>query len=513
MHAAARALAAEAKYLSAGTVEFIYDADREEASFLEFNTRLQVEHPVTEAVLGIDLVEWMIRAAAGDTGFLDGVPDSGPAVTGAAVEARVYAEDPARGHLPSAGLLTCVDLPEGARVDTWIERGLEVPAVYDPMLAKVITTGATREAAWAALADALGDTRIEGVHTNLGQLRAAAADPRVLAVEHDTGTVATIEDASPRIDVIAAGVLTTVQDFPGRIGHWQVGVPPSGPMDDLSFRLGNRALGNDEGVPGLECTIAGPTLRFGVPVTVCVTGAPAPVTLDGAPVEQWVPIEVPAGGELAVGPIADAGARTYVLFQGGLDVPTFLGSASTFPPGRIGGYTGDQLRAGDRLLPVPAAGTSSPVPAADRPSFGHEWTLAVTPGPSPPRTTSPSPTWSGSTTPSGPCRSTPDAPGCASTAPAPSGPAPTAARPGSTPRTSTTTRTRSAPSTSPATRPRCSAPTGPASAGSRARSPSPPPTGGSSGSCAPATPSGSCPWPRPRRTACARSPPRPPSRS
>ncbi|MEU6249054.1 urea carboxylase [Glycomyces sp. NPDC047010] len=383
MHAAARALAAEAKYLSAGTVEFIYDADREEASFLEFNTRLQVEHPVTEAVLGIDLVEWMIRAAAGDTGFLDGLPDSGPAVTGAAVEARVYAEDPARGHLPSAGLLTCVDLPESARVDTWIERGLEVPAVYDPMLAKIITTGATREAAWAALADALGDTRIEGVHTNLGQLRAAAVDPRVLAVEHDTGTVATIQDASPRIDVISAGVLTTVQDFPGRIGYWQVGVPPSGPMDDLSFRLGNRALGNDEGVPGLECTIAGPTLRFGVPVTVCVTGAPAAVTLDGAPVEQWVPIDVPAGGELAVGQITDAGARTYVLFQGGLDVPMFLGSASTFPPGRIGGYTGDQLRAGDRLLPIAAAGPASPVPAADRPSFGHEWTLAVTPGPQP----------------------------------------------------------------------------------------------------------------------------------
>ncbi|SDK86071.1 urea carboxylase [Glycomyces sambucus] len=393
MHTAARALAADAAYRSAGTVEFIYDPGREEASFLEFNTRLQVEHPVTEAVLGIDLVEWMIRAAAGDTAFLDGVPETGPAVTGAAVEARVYAEDPARGHLPSAGLLTCVDLPEQARVDTWIERGTEVPAVYDPMLAKIVTTGATRADAWAALADALAATRIEGVHTNLGQLRAAAVDPRVLAVEHDTATVATIADASPRIDVVSAGVLTTVQDFPGRIGHWQVGVPPSGPMDDLSFRLGNRALGNDEGAPGLECTIAGPVLRFGVPVTVCVTGAPAPVMLDGEPVEQWVPVAVPAGGELAVGQIADAGARTYVLFQGGLDVPTFLGSASTFPPGRIGGYTGDRLRVGDRLVPVcatensatgtSAIGTSSPVPVADRPAFGHEWTLTVTPGPQP----------------------------------------------------------------------------------------------------------------------------------
>ncbi|MFC3494797.1 urea carboxylase [Glycomyces rhizosphaerae] len=384
MHAAARALASAAKYRSAGTVEFIYDAEREAASFLEFNTRLQVEHPVTEQILGIDLVEWMIRAAAGDTDFMQGLPDSGPPVTGAAVEARVYAEDPARDHLPSAGLLTCVDFPEAARVDTWIERGLDVPATYDPMLAKIITAGDTREQAWAALADALGETRIEGVHTNLGQLAAAAVDERVLAVRHDTGTVASIKDASPRIDVISAGVLTTVQDFPGRIGYWQVGVPPSGPMDDYSFRLGNRALGNSEGVPGLECTIAGPTLRFGVSATVCVTGAPAPVTLDGEPVPQWEPIEVRAGGVLAVGAIADAGARTYVLFQGGLDVPTFLGSASTFPPGRIGGYTGDQLRVGDRLVPASAAGRqAAAVPVAERPAFGHEWTLAVTPGPQP----------------------------------------------------------------------------------------------------------------------------------
>nr|WP_255671780.1 urea carboxylase [Glycomyces amatae] len=383
MHAAARDLAASAKYRSAGTVEFIYDPEREEASFLEFNTRLQVEHPVTEAVLGIDLVEWMIRAAAGDTAFLDAVPETGPPVTGAAVEARVYAEDPARGHLPSAGLLTCVDFPSEARVDTWIERGAEVPAVYDPMLAKIVTTGPDRAAAWAALASALGETRIEGVHTNLGQLRAASADERVAAVRHDTGTVATIEDASPRIDVIAPGVLTTVQDYPGRTGHWQVGVPPSGPMDDYSFRLGNRALGNPEGAPGLECTIAGPTLRFGVPVTVCVTGAPAPVTLDGSPVEQWVPLTVPAGGELAIGPVADAGARTYLLFQGGLDVPLFLGSAATFPPGRIGGYTGDRLRVGDRLVPVRAEGPTAPVPPAERPAFGHDWNLAVTPGPQP----------------------------------------------------------------------------------------------------------------------------------
>jgi urea carboxylase len=383
MHAAARSLAASADYRSAGTVEFIYDADRDEASFLEFNTRLQVEHPVTEAILGIDLVAWMLRLAAGETDVLDGVPDTGPSATGCAVEARVYAEDPARDHLPSAGLLTCVDLPGDVRVDTWIERGIDVPAAYDPMLAKVIATGEDRATAWANLAAALASPRIEGVHTNLGQLRAAAGSEVVARVEHTTGTIAGIRDESPRVDVLEPGVLTTVQDWPGRLGHWQVGVPPSGPMDDYSFRLGNRALGNDEGVPGLECTVAGPALRFTHATTVCVTGAPAPVTVDGRAVEQWTPVTVPAGGTLSVGQVADAGARTYILFAGGLDVPVFLGSASTFPPGRIGGYTGDQLRPGDRLITGEPTGTPNPVPAEDRPAFTHDWILTVTPGPQP----------------------------------------------------------------------------------------------------------------------------------
>ena len=83
--------------------------------------------------------------------------------------------------------------------------------------------------------------------------------------------------------------MTTVQDWPGRLGFWDVGISPSGPMDDLSFRLGNRALGNAEGAPGLECTLTGPRLRFSHETVVCVTGASAPVTVDGSPVPQWEP--------------------------------------------------------------------------------------------------------------------------------------------------------------------------------------------------------------------------------
>ncbi len=232
-------------YRSAGTVEFVYDAIREEAYFLEVNTRLQVEHPVTEEIYGVDLVAWMLRLARGET---DLVRDPGTP-RGHAVEARVYAEDPSREHRPSAGLLTQVEFPEGVRVDGWVETGTEVTTSYDPMLAKVIAYGSDRAEALRRLDEALARTRVDGIETNLGLVRAALAQPDFRAAAHSTATLATITDPTPRIEIVSGGTLTTVQDWPGRTGYWQVGVPPCGPMDDLSFRLGNRALGNEEGTP------------------------------------------------------------------------------------------------------------------------------------------------------------------------------------------------------------------------------------------------------------------------
>ncbi|MGI5400114.1 5-oxoprolinase/urea amidolyase family protein [Streptomyces sp. CA-135486] len=373
----AQALCASVGYRSAGTVEFVYDAAREEAYFLEVNTRLQVEHPVTEEIYGVDLVEWMLRLAQGETAV---VRDPG-APRGHAVEARVYAEDPSRDHRPSAGLLTRVAFPPDVRVDSWIETGTEVTTAYDPMLAKLVAYGTDRAVALARLDSALAATRVDGIETNLGLVRAALADPSVAAAGHSTATLATIADPTPRIEVMASGTLTTVQDWPGRTGYWQVGVPPSGPMDDLSFRLGNRALGNDEGAPGLECTLQGPALRFTHATTVCVTGAPAPVTVDGEPAPQWEPFTVAAGSSLAVGGPADRGLRTYILFAGGLDVPGFLGSAATFTLGRFGGHGGRELRTGDVLHGCSATAPGAPVPHPDRPSFGEVWHIAVAEGP------------------------------------------------------------------------------------------------------------------------------------
>ncbi|MET9481481.1 urea carboxylase [Streptomyces sp. NPDC006638] len=379
--AQARDLCASVGYRSAGTVEFVYDAARAEAYFLEVNTRLQVEHPVTEAVHGIDLVAWMLRLAQGETSVVR-EPD---APHGHAVEARLYAEDPSRDHRPGAGLLTRVSFPPDVRVDSWIETGTEVTTAYDPLLAKIVAHGADRAEALAALDRALAATRIDGIETNLGLVRAALADPSVCAATHSTVTLATISDPTPRIEVTSGGTLTTVQDWPGRTGHWQVGVPPSGPMDSLSFRLGNRALGNEEGAPGLECTLQGPALRFTHTTTVCVTGAPAPVTVDGEPAPMWEPFTVPAGGSLAVGAPAERGLRTYVLVAGGgLDVPAFLGSAATFTLGGLGGHGGRALRTGDVLHPVrttESTGPGAPVPRTERPDIPTAWRIGVVEGP------------------------------------------------------------------------------------------------------------------------------------
>ncbi|MHA5047515.1 5-oxoprolinase/urea amidolyase family protein [Streptomyces sp. SD15] len=375
---AARDLCASVVYRSAGTVEFVYDAAREEAYFLEVNTRLQVEHPVTEEIYGVDLVAWMLRLARGES---EVVRDPG-APRGHAVEARVYAEDPSREHRPSAGLLTRVEFPGGVRVDGWVETGTEVTTSYDPMLAKVIAYGSDRAHALERLDEALARTRVDGIETNLGLVRAALADGSFRRATHSTATLTGVTDPTARVEVVSGGTLTTVQDWPGRTGYWQVGVPPCGPMDDLSFRLGNRALGNHEGAPGLECTLQGPALRFSHATTVCVTGAPAPVTVDGAAVAQWEPVTVPAGALLQVGAPAEHGLRTYVLFAGGgLDVPAFLGSASTFTLGRFGGHGGRALRTGDVLHGGSVTDSGGPVAPGDRPVFGAAWQVGALEGP------------------------------------------------------------------------------------------------------------------------------------
>ena len=179
-------------YVGAGTVEFIASAEPRLKSggfwFMEMNTRLQVEHPVTEAITGFDLVEWQFRIAAGET--LAVAQDEVP-LSGHAVEARLYAEDPDRGFLPSPGRIVALDLPhgEGIRVDAGVAAGLTVPPEYDPMIAKVIAHGATREEALDRLAAALDDTVVIGPRVNTPFLRALVTHPRFRAAKFDTGFI------------------------------------------------------------------------------------------------------------------------------------------------------------------------------------------------------------------------------------------------------------------------------------------------------------------------------------
>lgn len=184
------------------------------------------------------------------------------------------------------------------------------------------------------------------------------------------------------IDVLAPGTSTTVQDWPGRLGYWEPGVPPSGPMDDRSFRIGNLLVGNPEGAAGLEATLSGPALRFTHETVVAVTGAPLAVTVDGAVVPQWAPVTVPAGGELRLGAVRGVGLRAYVLVRGGLDGDVTLGSRAAFAPGGLGAAGGRPLVAGARLdvLP-PAPGHAPPARAVRPPAFANTWTLRVVPGP------------------------------------------------------------------------------------------------------------------------------------
>lgn len=159
-------------YRSAGTVEYIYDAEQDRFYFLEVNTRLQVEHPVTECVTGLDLVECMLQVAAGDA--IDWTRLQ-KAPNGASIEVRIYAEDPLKNFQPSPGVLTNVTFPDDVRIDSWIDTGTEVSAFYDPMIAKVIVHADTREAALKKMQQALGATQLHGIATNLDYLRQVVA--------------------------------------------------------------------------------------------------------------------------------------------------------------------------------------------------------------------------------------------------------------------------------------------------------------------------------------------------
>jgi len=295
-------------YVNAGTVEFIVPGDRpDDAFFMEMNTRLQVEHPVTEMVWGVDLVEQQLRIAAGEPLSF---PSGSPRPRGHAIEARIYAEDPAHGFLPTGGTVHLLREPDGmpdVRVDSSLLAGRPVTTDYDPMLSKVVAWGADRETARRRLDDALARTRVLGVTTNVSFLRTVLADRRVVAGDLDTGLLERIAVEQPPATVppepaIAAALL--------RLDAREPAADPW--ADRRGWRLGPPA-------PVSWYAVA----ADGMPVEVILRASPAgpdaweaaldggePVPVRAAPDGDGLLFEI--GGRSTVFTVAAVGATVWV---------------------------------------------------------------------------------------------------------------------------------------------------------------------------------------------------------
>ncbi|MEU7852345.1 biotin carboxylase N-terminal domain-containing protein [Nonomuraea sp. NPDC049141] len=276
-------------YVSAGTVEFIVDGTTGAYHFMEMNTRLQVEHPVTELVTDLDLVELQLRVAAGEP---LPITQDGVRLRGHAVEARVYAEDPSRGFLPTGGRVLRLAEPDRARIDSGLVEDGVVGSEFDPMLAKIIAWAPTREAAFGRLDKALAETAVLGVITNVPFLRALAAHPAVRAGELDTGLVervlpTLIPDAGPPDEVLAAAALAfhaaPVASDPWEVADgWRVGERAW-----TSWRLESRDGVHTIQVRGLPEKSAEIRINepggggVAVPARILVNDAELTVTLDG----------------------------------------------------------------------------------------------------------------------------------------------------------------------------------------------------------------------------------------
>jgi urea carboxylase len=381
------------KYGSAGTVEFLVDDNTGEYFFLEMNTRLQVEHGITELCYDIDLVELMLKQAdaelAGKGGIesdaLNSMQPSGP--EGAAIEVRIYAENPLRDYAPSPGLLQRVDWPSNSksRIDTWVFTGSRISSYYDPLIAKVMYFETTREGVLDGLLMTLKDCRICGPPTNLEFLSEIIDSEDFRSGRTLTSFLDNFKFHPPAIDVVSAGAYTLIQDLPARpsVGR---GIPHSGPMDRVSFQIANILVGNPRGKEGLEITLSGPELRFLSPAVISLTGATMESTLDGNALSFWTRHHIKAGQVLKIGKTTNTGCRAYLAVYGGFpDVADYFGSKSTSPLVGIGGYQGRALAPGDLLtitseLYRPLDEKIS-LPEHLRPNYTNDWNIAAMVGP------------------------------------------------------------------------------------------------------------------------------------
>ncbi|KAL2822297.1 allophanate hydrolase subunit 2-domain-containing protein [Aspergillus cavernicola] len=389
---AAVRLAESINYGSAGTIEYLVDDETGAFFFLEMNTRLQVEHGITELCYGIDLVGLMLKQADAqlsgkeglETAFLSSIPVDAP--NGAAIEARVYAEDPVKDFAPCPGTLQSVEWKEipGSRIDTWVYRGIKVSANYDPLLAKVMYHAPDRHQAIEGLKSILTGSQICGPPTNLEFLAEILANNDFKSGNTLTKFLNTFEYSLSVVDVVSGGAYTLIQDWPGRptIGK---GFCHSGPMDSLAFRISNALVGNPVGLEGLEITLSGPELRFLGPALISLCGAPIDAKLDDVQIPMWSRVKVSAGQRLKIGKTTGNGCRAYLaVFGGFLNIAKWFNSKATAPMVGVGGYQGRQLTSGDYISIInhlPQVNGEQSLPKHLIPQYPSNWELMSMPGP------------------------------------------------------------------------------------------------------------------------------------
>jgi urea carboxylase len=277
-----------------------------------------------------------------------------------------------------AGRLIAAEVPAGADLRVAIGDAVTTGAV----LVYLVARGIDAAAALAGLARQVAAVHLAGVITDQRRIAALCALPGVVDGSATTALIG-LPLPPPDIAVLTPGIQTTVQDLPGRVGYWAVGVPPSGPMDDLALKLGNRAVGNPESAPGLEMTLGGVVLRFGRAAVIALSGAPLQAELDGKAVAWWKPLTVAAGSVLRLGGLQGEGARSYLSVRGGIAAPAYLGSRSTFTLGGFGGPLGRELRAGDELTIGDLTPVTEPaeLPKSAIPRYERTWRIGVLYGP------------------------------------------------------------------------------------------------------------------------------------
>ncbi|CAF0965724.1 unnamed protein product [Didymodactylos carnosus] len=351
----AKKLAVSVNYNSVGTVEFLLvdngpnDEDTGAFYFLEMNTRLQVEHGITELVTDIDLVEWMIELSLKDQKYefnhllQNSIIDFNNRIQyvyaphGHAMEVRICAEDPLHDYMPSEGLITFLQWPDQypwLRIDSWITTGTNITSNYDSLLAKVLVHGDNRDQAMKRMRTVLDQLIISGPITNLLLLKTIFQNEDFITGNTTTKLLDSITYTPDGIYVFRSGTETTIQDYPGRLDLRVYGIQPSGPMDQLSFQLANLIIGNKLHTECLEITHSGPKLLFYKSSTIAITGALfkvevlLPDSKSSIALPMYSKIFLPAGG---------------------IDVPTYLNSKSTFISCNAGGHQGRALKSADFL--------------------------------------------------------------------------------------------------------------------------------------------------------------------